>query len=63
MEYDPSDLASTSALITQALPQCPPDLGLLEGKDCILGMAEIDFACSSDGVVSCDRKKGVWEES
>lgn len=28
--YDTSDLKSASALVTQALPQCPPDLPLLE---------------------------------
>ncbi|KAK8846786.1 hypothetical protein IAR55_005874 [Kwoniella newhampshirensis] len=28
--YDPTDLAPTSKLVMQALPQCPPDLTLLE---------------------------------
>ena len=32
VEYDPTDLKPASALITQVLPQCPPDLNLLEGE-------------------------------
>jgi len=28
--YDTSDLKPASALVVQALPQCPPDLPLLE---------------------------------
>jgi hypothetical protein len=31
VEYDPTDLQPISTLVTQALPQCTPDLPLLEG--------------------------------
>ncbi|RSH90330.1 hypothetical protein EHS25_001664 [Saitozyma podzolica] len=30
VEYDPTDLKPASTLVTQVLPQCPPDLPLLE---------------------------------
>jgi metal transporter CNNM len=32
--YDASDLQPVSALATQMLPQCPPDLTLIEGMSC-----------------------------
>lgn len=31
VEYDPTDLKPVSYLMSQVLPQCPPDLPLLEG--------------------------------
>jgi metal transporter CNNM len=32
VEYDPTDLKPASTLVTQVLPQCSPDLPLLEGE-------------------------------
>ncbi|WVQ97880.1 hypothetical protein IAU59_004996 [Kwoniella sp. CBS 9459] len=33
VEYDPTDLLPASKLVSQVLPQCQPDLPLLEGSD------------------------------
>jgi metal transporter CNNM len=37
VEYDPTDLKPASTLVTQVLPQCPPDLPLLEGEQASQG--------------------------
>lgn len=35
--YDCSDLRPVSSLMSQVLPQCPPDLTLIEGKQSVEG--------------------------
>jgi hypothetical protein len=41
VEYDPSDLKRASVLVNQALPQCPPDLPLLDGEPPLFDTCEL----------------------
>jgi len=48
--YDPSDLFPASRFITQVLPQCPPDLTLVEGRlsHLLLLIFFADCGCSDE---------------
>ena len=53
VEYDPSDLQPASSLVSQILPQCPPDLTMLDGDVVQLRQETKALTLCSYVIVSC----------